>query len=106
VLREIARQSSNRAAVGFGWCSPEMAAQLQLYRARKKAEVGLDIASKPDLPEPPPMVPVATEAAPTGLVRLSEAKRVGGVSVQLDVSVERRRSFWWRLAVSLMARRL
>jgi hypothetical protein len=51
------------------------------------------------------MVQVATEA-PTGVVASPEAERVGGVSVQLDVGVERRRSFFWRLALRLVVRRL
>jgi hypothetical protein len=29
-----------------------------------------------------------------------------GVTMQLDIAVERRRSFWWRLAASLVIRRL
>ena len=89
-----------------------MAHQLQLYRARKQAEVGV-VQRDTDQPSPPPPVPppvpaveTATAEPPTGLVRLPEPKQVGGVSMQLDVSVERRRSFWWRLAVSLVARRL
>jgi hypothetical protein len=37
-------------------------------------------------------------------VAASEAVR--GISQQLDVAVERRRSWWWRLALTLVARRL
>jgi hypothetical protein len=29
------------------------------------------------------------------------AERLGGVTVQLDVALERRRSFWWRLVAKL-----
>jgi hypothetical protein len=35
------------------------------------------------------------------VVAAPEVKRVGGVSVQLDIAVERRRSFWWRLVAKL-----
>jgi hypothetical protein len=62
----IARESGNRAAVGFGWwCSPEMAHQLQLYRAAKKAEVAVtkrhtDL-SEPPLPPGPPSTPVGDD---------------------------------------------
>jgi hypothetical protein len=35
-----------------------------------------------------------------------EAQRVSGVSVQLDIAVERRRFFWWHLALSMVVRRL
>jgi hypothetical protein len=44
--------------------------------------------------------------APTGLVASPEAARAGGVSVQLDIHVERRRFFWWRLGLRFVARRL
>jgi hypothetical protein len=39
-------------------------------------------------------------------VAAPEAERVGGVSLQLDIGIEPRRSFWWRLALSLVVRRL
>jgi hypothetical protein len=40
------------------------------------------------------------------LSRVNKAEQVGGVSVQLDIAVERQRWFWWRLALRLVARRL
>jgi hypothetical protein len=40
------------------------------------------------------------------VVAVPEAERVGGVSLQLDVAVERRRWLFWRLALSLVVRRL
>jgi hypothetical protein len=40
------------------------------------------------------------------VVAVPEAARVGGVSMQLDIAGERRRSHWWRLALSLVVRRL
>jgi hypothetical protein len=74
------------------------------------------------LPPPPPVRPSAPvglaqrDTDPEGLVVVSrpaddvvaspEAERVGGVSVQLDVAISRRRFFWWRLALSLVVRRL
>jgi hypothetical protein len=75
-----------------------MAYQLQLYRARKKAEAGtktnvvipagitLPETDQPQPPPPPapPPVPVVetTTAEPSaGLVRLPEPKQVGGVTV-------------------------
>jgi hypothetical protein len=93
-----------------------MAHQLRLYRARKRAGDSVahreTIDHEPPRPSVPaeddggrPMVQVATEA-PTGVVASPEAERVGGVSVQLDVGVERRRSFFWRLALRLVVRRL
>jgi hypothetical protein len=112
VLNAISQASSNRAAVGFGpWCSPEMAHQLALYRKKKAApgrsvSIGPERRPEPPVPPPVPVVETTTAEPPAGLVRLPEPKQVSGVSVQLDVSVERRRSFWWRLAVSLVARRL
>ena len=33
--------------------------------------------------------------------RSTEAVRRGGLTVQLDIAVERRRSFWWRLVAKL-----
>jgi hypothetical protein len=74
------------------------------------------------LPPPPPVRPSAPDGlaqrdteppglsvvsdAPTGLPAVPEAERVGGLSVQLDIGIERRRSFWWRLSLSLVVRRL
>ena len=35
------------------------------------------------------------------------AERLGGITMQLNIAVERRRSFWWRFTLSLrFARRL
>jgi hypothetical protein len=116
---------AQRQTVGFGWSgSPfitdpaQLAALPPLSRRRR-------------LPPKPPSLPnlenvaasdsgalVATVAASDAQVanvaskpadddvRLPEAKRMGGVSMQLDVAVERRRSWFWRLAVSLVVRRL
>jgi hypothetical protein len=67
--------------------------------------------------EPPPSKPVsadvvASEAPPADVatrddvVAVTEAERVGGVSLQLDIAVERRRWLWWHLALRLVARRL
>jgi hypothetical protein len=64
--------------------------------------VSREIVADP-IPEYPPAIAEAPRAAADD-VRLSELKR--GVSVQLDIAVERRRFFWWRLALSLVARRL
>lgn len=75
------------------------------------------------LPSPPPVqpsVPVSRDvpASPTPVVaepsRPLEALaatppvsvRQSGLTVQLDINVERRRSWWWRLALSLVVRRL
>jgi hypothetical protein len=70
-------------------------------------------------PPKPPSAPVGIaqcDTDPQGLATASkpaddvvaapEAERVGGVSVQLDIAVERRRWFWWHLALRLVARRL
>jgi hypothetical protein len=118
-----------------GWDGPPAGfmtnpAELRRYRARKKADLSVahrdtgDLLHPPAVPERdavpvrddggPPMVQIAAEA-PTGLVRntarygsiphlLPEAVR--GMSLQLDIGVERRRSFWWRLALRLAVRRL
>lgn len=53
----------------------------------------------------PQIAAVASEPADDDVVG-PEAERVGGVSIQLDIAVERRRSFWWRLALSMVVRRL
>jgi len=52
--------------------------------------------------------PLATvEAKPAeDDVAATEAQRVAGVAVELNVEVTRRRWFWWRLALRLVARRL
>jgi hypothetical protein len=49
--------------------------------------------------------PAASEPA-DDVVAVPEAARVGGLSVQLDIAVERRRRFFWRLALSAVVRRL
>jgi hypothetical protein len=41
--------------------------------------------------------PEVGAAVPT----LAEVERLGGISMQLDIAVERRRSFWWRLVAKL-----
>jgi hypothetical protein len=41
-----------------------------------------------------------------GLTASPEAERLHGVAVQLDIGVTRRRLHWWRLAASLVVRRL
>jgi hypothetical protein len=77
---------------------------------------------RPTPPRPPPkrpskpvsadVVAAQSSTAPAASkpadddVAAPEAQRVGGVSVQLDIAVERRRSFWWRLALSMVVRRL
>jgi hypothetical protein len=50
--------------------------------------------------------PLATVEAKPADAHVSSPEVVGGVSVQLDIAVERRRSHWWRLALRLVARRL
>ena len=42
--------------------------------------------------------PVAVERRP---VAPAAVERLGGISMQLDIAVERRRSFWWRLVAKL-----
>jgi hypothetical protein len=37
----------------------------------------------------------------TAVPTLAEVERLGGISMQLDIAVERRRSFWWRLVAKL-----
>jgi hypothetical protein len=76
-------------------------------------------ARRRPLPPGPPSTPVGLtqrDPEPQGLAVVSkpadddvaavEAERVGGVSLQLDIHVERRRFFWWRLMASLVVRRL
>jgi hypothetical protein len=50
--------------------------------------VGTAVPTPPVAVERPPAAPEAVE-------------RLGGVSMQLDIAVERRRSFWWRLVAKL-----
>ena len=64
----------------------------------------------PRAPALPPQVPVSRDIVPDPNPRdmppaISEppvvAERLGGVTMQLDIAVERRRSFWWRLVAKL-----
>lgn len=57
---------------------------------RLSAPVSRDIVPDP-IPEYPPTITEPPRAA----------ERLGGITVQLDVAVERRRSFWWRLVAKL-----
>jgi hypothetical protein len=84
--------------------------QLQLYRpftrlhplppVRPSTPAGL-----PQRDTDPQWLTAPSRAA-DDVVAVPEAERVGGLSVQLDIGIERRRSFWWRLSLSLVARRL
>jgi hypothetical protein len=49
---------------------------------------------------------VATPEAEKSGIESVILERVGGVSVQLDINIERRRWLWWRLALSMVVRRL
>ena len=124
LLAAISEAGQRRTTVGFGWASGSSfithPAQLQSLppfgRLRplppKPPRGGLSAidAGTADKPSSEPVRDDVGARAPTlpetGLARLPEAKRVGGVSVQLDIAVERRRFFWWRLALSLVVRRL
>jgi hypothetical protein len=72
---------------------------------RPSVPVSRDIEVGRSGPPPLPAIPEAPRAA----VAVSQGngdltKRRGGLSVHLDINVERRRSFWWRLALSLVVR--
>jgi hypothetical protein len=118
-LQAAIAEAQRHPTVGFGWASPPCGfmtnpAELQRYRARKKASDSVAHRETIDHQRAavpvrhdggPALVPVAAEA-PTALARLPESTRVGGVSVQLDVAVERRRLWFWRLALHFVVRRL
>jgi hypothetical protein len=53
--------------------------------------------SPPAASEGHAVAPEVGTAVPT----LAEVERLGGISMQLDIAVERRRSFWWRLVAKL-----
>jgi hypothetical protein len=57
-------------------------------------------------PSEPQGLAVPSSMSNDTLEQPPEAERVHGVSVQLDIAVERRRSYWWRLALTFVARRL
>jgi hypothetical protein len=101
-----------RPTVGFGWTvSPEMAHQLWLHRARKKAELQCLVRDTGDrqravvpvsrdiVADPIPEYPSAIPEAPT-------APDVPVWQALLDVQVWRPRPWWWRLAASLVVKRL
>jgi hypothetical protein len=67
---------------------------------RDTGSQGLTVVSRPA-----DDVVAAPEAEKPG-IEPTILERVAGVSVQLDIAVERRRFFWWRLALSMVVRRL
>ena len=86
-----------RAAPRFGYRPPPHPLFVSLLRA-----------SAPPKPSQPPTTQIAPaepyEApAPVAAAPAAAAavERLGGISMQLDIAVERRRSFWWRLVAKL-----
>jgi len=66
--------------------------------SEKKSQQPSAPLSRDIVPDPNPEYPPAIPEAP-------RAERLGGVTVQLDVAVERRRTFWWRLVAKMQISR-
>jgi hypothetical protein len=111
-LAHAIAEAQRNTVGGFGWAvSPEMAAQLWLHRARKKAGLQCLVRDTGDrqravvpvsrdiVADPIPEYPSAIPEAPT-------APDVPVWQALLDVQVWRPRPWWWRLAASLVVKRL
>ena len=108
LAKAIAAAGQNGHRVAFGPASGFITNvnQLGAYRPLTrtmppKQPVSRDIVADP-IPE---YLPAITEA-PRASEGLTAPEVVHGVSVQLDIAVERRRSWFWRLALSMVVRRL
>jgi hypothetical protein len=107
----IAEAQRHPTVGGFGWAGPPCGfmtnpAELQRYRARK------DGVTQHDTIEPPPerpYVPVRDDGGPALVQVAAEAPTAADEPVWqalLDVQVWRSRPWWWRLAASLVVKRL
>jgi hypothetical protein len=63
-------------------------------------------AARADVEASGSQVAVTLRNGDLGVVAAPEPEQVVGVTLQLDIAVERRRSFWWRLRAALQVRRL